>query len=206
MSQSRIAPSPVRGSVTRTRRFLMLAVLLLTASEAEAQKPRKGFILNLGAGPAFTNFKFAGDGFEGSGESKIAVGTDFKIGYAASDQLMIYYSNDAAFFSYDIGVAGFDDYLVASGLSGLGATWFLKPRAPSAYLDATIGIAAWNEISTDDGTVDGITGAGLSVGGGLEFARHWLADGELIVGRPRGDFDEGYNIMTLRVGLIWLLY
>jgi hypothetical protein len=180
----------------------MVGVLLFTASGAAAQKPRKGFILNLGAGPAFTNFKSVADGFEGSNESKIAVGTDFKIGYAASDQLMIYYSNDAAFFS----VAGLDDYLVVSGLSGIGATWFLKPRAPSAYVDATVGIAAWNVISTDDGTVDGMTGMGLSVGGGLEFARHWLVDGELVVGRPRGDFDQGVNTMTLRVGLIWLLY
>jgi hypothetical protein len=116
---------------------------------------------------------------------------------------MFFYSNDAAFFTYDVGVAGFDDYFVASGLSGVGATWFLKPRTPSAYVDGTIGIAAWNEISTDGGTVDGITGVGLSVGGGLEFARHWLVDGEVVVGRPRGDFD-GVSTMTVRVGLIWL--
>jgi hypothetical protein len=185
----------------------MLAILLLAASGVDAQKPRKGFVLNLGAGPAFINIKAAGNGVEGTGESKIAVGTDFKIGYAPSDQLLIYYSNDAAFFNYDYSVPGFEyDVLVISGLSGIGATWFLKPRAPSAYVDATIGIAAWNEIDTDDGAVESMTGLGLSVGGGFEFARHWLVDADLIVGRPRDDEGYGLNTMTLRVGLIWLLY
>jgi hypothetical protein len=55
----------------------MFGVLLFTASGAAAQKPRKGFILNLGAGPAFTNFKSVSDGLRIE-RSKAAVGTDFR--------------------------------------------------------------------------------------------------------------------------------
>jgi hypothetical protein len=46
----------------------------------------------------------------------------------------------------------------------------------------------------------------LPVGGGFEFARHWLIDGDGVMGRPRGEFDEGINTLSLRIGEIWLLY
>jgi hypothetical protein len=174
--------------------------LIALPFDASSQKRRKGFVLNLGLGPAATRYSFTDRNFAGSAETKIGVGTDLKIGHAASDQLLIYYSNDASFFSPA------DEYLVSSGLSGVGVTYFLMPQAPSYYVDGAIGIAAWNVLSQADATLDSMTGFGLAVGAGYEFARHWLVDVDIVVGRPRGDFSAGYNTTTIRLGLIWLAY
>jgi hypothetical protein len=194
----------VRQRLSATLLCFAIASLFLQPADAAGQKRRKGFILNLGLGPSYTNYKYVNPDFPGDfSESKIGIGTDFKIGHAATDQLLIYYSNDASFFSVS---SEFDDVFISSGLSGVGVTYFLKPAAPSSYVDASLGFAAWNVFDTDEGSIDSSTGLGLSMGGGFEFARHWLIDGDLVIGRPRGDFDEGYNTTTLRIGVIWLLY
>jgi hypothetical protein len=187
--------------VSRTLHAAILVGLMasvVTPSSGLAQKPRKGFILDLGVGIAgiSQSSNSPGSGRETTG----AVGTDFKIGHAPTDQLLIYYSNDAAFYKETSSFGG--DVLVAVGMSGVGATYFLQPAAPSFYLNGALGIAALNAVSLDDATQDGITGWGVSLGGGYEFARHWLLDGDLVLGR----LDGGLNTSTLRVGIVWLLY
>lgn len=178
--------------------LLAVATSLILPSSAVAQKRRKGFILNLGLGAAGVSSSYEGP--VSNRRTKAAVGTDFKIGHAATDQILIYYSNDAAFYN-ETDFYG-DDQLVAVGLSGVGVTYFLQPSVPSFYVDGTIGIAARNLLSYEDATVDGTGGWGVAVGGGYEFARHFMLDADLILGR----LDGGLNTSTLRVGLIWLLY
>lgn len=56
---------------------------------------------------------------------------------------------------------------------------------------------------------DGYSGTGFSLGGGYEFASHWLVDVAAIVTRPkhdRGTVTDTYETTTWRVALVWLLY
>ncbi|MGH7466603.1 MAG: hypothetical protein ACRENP_01320 [Longimicrobiales bacterium] len=176
---------------------LCACALLLGADQAAAQ--RKGFVLNLGVGPALTSLKATG--FNGPRVNKTALGTDFKIGYAPSDRLLIYYSNDAAFFGSD------DDnvILAATGQSGIGATYFLSSTAPSFYVQGGIGFAAFNEV-LDDGETVSATGSGVNLGGGFEFARHWNVDVDLILGSVEDEFGGKLSIRTVRFAINWLLY
>ena len=180
---------------THGARWLLAAAILMLAvpDAASAQVERKGFILNLGLGAArvSTSSQF------GPGTPEIGVGTDFKIGYAPSDRLLLYYSNDAAFQSRPN-----SDDILATGLSGFGAMYFLDPGENSFYVDGAIGIAARRSISSTGGFDAGITGSGLQVGGGYEFDRHWLLDVDLI----RNSFDGDFKTTTMRVAVIWLLY
>jgi len=156
-------------------------------------KNRKGFVLDLGLGASRI-------GYSGGG-SDTGVGSDFKIGHAPTNQLMIYYHSAGTFYTIDDFSGGSDLYTL--GISGIGATWFLKPGAPSAYVDGTIGRAAWNVLDLDGGGAENIaSGWGFSLGGGFEFARHWLLSGDIIM--TRLEFDT--NATTMRVGLRWLLY
>lgn len=193
--------SPAESARARAGIVLLTAAAAVSwfdASGVAAQ--RKGFILNLGIGPAVSSYQFSSGGFEGDRETKIAIGTDFKVGYAPTSQLLIYYSNDASFFS----AASPNDALTASGLSGIGVTYFLAPGAPSFYVQGTIGISAWNDLS-DEGVVDSMTGTGLNVGGGYEFAAHWNVDLDLIFGSADDD-NFKVSVRTLRLAINWLLY
>jgi hypothetical protein len=177
--------------------LLIVTALMLFPFDAGAQtqKPRKGFVLNLGLGVARVSQSTSG--FANSGRSNVGVGSDFKIGHAPSNQVLIYYSNDAAFYRQ----TGSDD-LYLSGLTGFGVTYFLQPTVPSFYVDGSFGIAARGNLETETGFVESTTGWGVAVGGGYEFARHFLVDGDIILGR----FDGGMKTTTLRLGLIWLAY
>lgn len=90
-----------------------------TSNVPSAQTPggpsseRKGSIVGIGAGGALHRIpegRVTGDSLD---RSAFAVGTDFRIGYAPTDQFLVYYSAKTAFTratDYD-----------AVGLSGLGA-------------------------------------------------------------------------------------
>ena len=179
--------------IRRFRQLTLAAVALALAVPLHgiAQVDRKGFVLNLGLGAArvTTSRDFGGS------STAIGVGTDFKIGYAPSDQLLIFYSNDAAFHGQET-----NDDLIGSGMSGVGATYFIGPEQNALYVSGSIGVAARNVLSSS-GSVDAVTGTGFSLGGGYEFARHWLLDAEVV----KGSLD-GMSFTTLRAGLIWLLY
>lgn len=174
-----------------------VCVLLALFLPAAAHAQRKGFVLNLGLGVGETKWSANGDNSLSNG----GIATDFKIGHAPSDQLLIYYTNDASFFSLE----GTDDQLVVSGLSGVGGTYFLKPAAPSFFFDASLGISAFNILDTDGGGTESYTGLGIGVGGGYEFARHWLVDLDVVFGSPDGD-GLSLDTRTFRLAINWLLY
>ena len=81
------------------------------APPQDAEEPsarRKGFIIGLGAGagmhktPGFSVLdRFGRVISSGGGEYKLAIVTDFNIGYAPGDRILLYYSNKAAFTTDD---------------------------------------------------------------------------------------------------------
>lgn len=195
---SREAALRANSACVRAAAVVLAAAFLLPAGVGaqEEGKPRRGFVLNLGAGPAATRYNHSSFGVSGPSTTNLAVGTDFKIGHAFSDQLLVYYSNDASFFAPE--GTGVD--LVGSGMSGLGATYFIETRSPSPFVHGSFGIAAWNELAAN-GVTEAEAGLGISIGGGYEFARHWLLDVDIVYGRP-----GGRSITTLRTAINWLLY
>jgi len=197
-SHKRIGTRWEKGLIAMTLGIMIFG--FMTPLDLSAQN-RKGFILNLGLGGAVVSSKY--DHPDAERTNQFGVGTDFKIGYAPTDRLLLYYSNDAAFTGVPEGSN--QEGILATGLSGLGATYFLNLDQGSFYVDGAVGASARNFISTDDGAVDSDTGFGFSIGGGWEFAPHWLLDADLIFGKVDvGIGDLKTNIF--RVGVIWLLY
>ena len=177
--------------------ILMLAV----ADSASAQVERKGFIIGFGLGAARVTTSVS----EGSitvSLNETAVSTDFKIGYAPNDQLLIYWSSDVAFRSPPSELDS--DGIFFSGLGGIGATYFLDPGENSFLLTASIGRAVDGEIGTD-GSSGSTSGTGLAIGGGYEFTGHWLVDVDLVFNRFE-EFGIDINQRILRLGLSWLHY
>jgi len=137
---------------------------------------RKGFIIGFGAGigmhrtPTFSVFDRFGRAIStGGGENKIAVATDFNVGYAPTDQFLVYYSNKAAFTT--------DDRVDAVGVTGGGVTYMFRPTSPSAFVNGSVGVGATGSFINGSG---GETGAGFTFGGGYEFARHLSLHGDAI--------------------------
>jgi hypothetical protein len=177
-------------------------VLSLVLPNDSSAQQREGFILNLGVGGAAVTSK--PDHAEAESWTDFAVGTDFKIGYAPSDQLLVYYSNDVAFSgSSDLEYG--DDGILANGLTALGATYFLRPGERSFFVDGAVGLSSRNFISTDGAESHQDSGWGFAIGGGYEFAPHWLLGADLII----GTLDPGFATLktrTVRIGVSWLLY
>ena len=185
--------------------LLAAAILLLAVPDAAfSQVERKGFIIGfgLGAGQVKTS---ASEGSFTVSVSQTAVTTDFKIGYAPSDQLLIYWSADGAFRGQpkeakDLGADG----ILYTGLGGLGGTYFLSTDENSFFLTASIGFATDGVISSDRGS-DSVSGKGLAIGGGYEFSRHWVVDADAIF-NSLSDSGLDYNTRTIRLGVSWLHY
>ena len=158
----------------------------------EQQEPsarRKGFLIGIGAGPALHRAPLFG--FGGGGPTNdFAVVTDFRIGYAPTDQVLLHYSNKVAWtrnVAYDL-----------VGFSGFGVTYMLDRTSPSAFVTGAIGAGAGGTLS---GGADQ-TGLGFGVGGGFEFARHLSIDGEAMFVRLSG----ARNHTVLRAGFHYLFY
>ena len=150
---------------------------------------RKGFIVGIGAGGALHRIpegRVTGDNLD---RSAFAFGTDFKIGYAPTDQFLIYYSAKAAFpqaTDYD-----------AVGVSGFGVTYMTRPTSPSFFVTGIAGESARATLESRDWSV----GRGLGVGGGYEFKRHWSISGDALFLRM-GDNDN-HTVLLATVGYLF---
>ena len=172
----------------------------VTQSQAsdEPSARRKGFIIGVGAGagihrtPTFSVLdRFGRVVSSGGGEHELAIVTNFNVGYAPSDQFLLYYSNKAAFTT--------DDRVDAVGITGFGITYMLRPTSPTAFVSGTIGVGvAGTFISTSRSE----SGAGLSIGGGYEFARHLSLNGDAMFVR----LGNGQNHTVLKALLNYLFY
>jgi hypothetical protein len=156
---------------------------------------RRGFIFGLGAGgglhraPLVPGFPDAGTTSDG------AVVTDLSIGYAPSDQVLIYYSNQVAWsrnLRYNI-----------VGVTGMGVTYMVRPTAPSPFVRGSVGGGIAADVDFGSGSVSrDDTGLGLTLGGGYEFARHWSVEGGAMFVR----LDNGRNHTVLKATLNWVFY
>lgn len=164
---------------------------------------RKGFVIGFGIGAARVTTS-AGQGPLSVSLTETAVSTDFKIGYAPTDQLLIYWSADGAFRSTSDLTN--QDGLSFSGLGGIGATYFLEPGQNSFFVSASIGRSSDAALGSD-GQTDALSGSGFAIGGGYEFSGHWTVDADIVMNSLNDDgFGGDYSQRIIRVGLSWLHY
>ncbi|HUE84722.1 MAG TPA: SH3 domain-containing protein [Vicinamibacterales bacterium] len=147
--------------------------------EPAARGGRKGFVIGLGGGfgmhqyttPSFTvrNVTFGGESLTSSG-----LATEFLIGYAPTDRLLIYYENSLQLtgdLAYDV-----------LGLTGAGATYLFNPLARSWYVRGAVGAAVGADVDLNRSSASSVErGLAFSFGGGYEFARHWLLGGSVMM-------------------------
>ena len=189
--------------------ILMVIILLSGFNISNAQQyenqyfERKGFFLGLGLGPGLISYK---RGYENNNSSfdrqnKITFMSDFKIGYAPTDHLAIYWMSKVAWFNLD---RNFEDKnLYINGLGGIGASYFVNKSAPSPYFNGGIGFSTFMPLIENDGV--NFTGLGISAGAGYEFVSHWSAEINFTYGKP--SYEGSYiNIAALRLTVNYLLY
>lgn len=147
---------------------------------------RKGFTLGGGLGAGMTSFRqelAVPPRFQLDSETvnKGAMVIDFRIGYAPTDQLDLYYIHEVSWF----GMTNVLDETVTivNSTGGLGATYYLAPRAPSVYLLGLIGLSMWS--APFESHSDTWTGFGVGAGVGYEFVPHWALEGSLSYGNPQ---------------------
>jgi Bacterial SH3 domain len=159
---------------------------------APRSKPRKGFIIGVGGGAGLHHFKGQYSGYSYNG---MGLATNVLIGYAPTDQLLIYYAN---YLQLTNSSSPYD--LIA--LSGVGATYLAKPTASSWYVNGAIGAATGASASLKTGTVSNVDrGLAVDVGAGYEFARHWFLGGDVTSMTL-----ESVRNTALRGTITWIFY
>jgi len=146
-------------------------------SQPEVSANRKGFIIGGGAGaglhrpPGFTVFdRFGRVTATGGGTNNFSIVTNFAVGYAPSDRLLLFYSNRAVFTT--------DESYDALGVTGFATTYMFRRTTPTGYVTGSIGGGFGANIYQGSG---GEAGLGYSAGGGWEFARHLSLEGDVLV-------------------------
>lgn len=130
---------------------------------------------------------------------QFAVNTRSRIGVGLTDRWMLTYVNDVAWTDelHPESDAYSDANLFGTGLTGLGATYFLKPDSPSWTLEAAVGIA--NVAGMEEGSID--SGFGAQFGVGYEFARRWMVRSTACRGWY-GDIEDRTGL-ALSISRLW---
>ena len=183
--------------------ILILFVLFIIPESVSAwDSERHGFIMGIGFGFGHTSISGKIDNLE----DKINRGSfcgDFKIGYAPSNQFMIYYTNKMAVIGEvykdtteknvieDLARIIFAPVTLPFRVShmeiGIGMTYYFNPKAPSFYINGGYGVTTFPTPLIEE--VKG--GPGFFAGAGYEFNDHYSAGVEIITGGG-GDSSGGF--------------
>lgn len=193
------------------RKLLFLLVLFVVISLSHSafalDGNRKGFIIGIGAGASYVDMDFESPY---TSESKIGLATSLKIGGGITDQFALYYVRNASWFSYQIKAeqvingqtyrAEGDKETFITGISGIGATYYLKTEAPSGYILGGIGIGDVATPFADDS--DSESGSAFMIGGGYEFSPHVHVEGTILM----TDIDDAHlktNAIQVTINYLW---
>jgi hypothetical protein len=154
----------------KTCAVFLLAVLLMSAPLLAFNGQRKGFILGGGVGAGYLSYQ---ERFDGEGPfdlNKFSLATNFKIGYAPSNSLEIYYINSVSWF-------GYMSETLLIGVTGAGVTKYLSPKGTGFFVSLGAGISFFRSLTAGGGS---FTGFGLIGGIGYEFSKHWSIQGDVL--------------------------
>jgi len=131
-----------------------------------------------GLGAGITSFTATVDYFgmqlTSDRETKFSVVTNFLIGGGVSQNMLLYYLNKVSWFSTG-------DEIAIFGLTGLGMTYYLQPKAPSPLLKAGLGFSSF---MAPFESYEDYWGFGFSLGAGYELSPHWSIEADLVMGWP----------------------
>jgi hypothetical protein len=150
---------------TKTCLVFVLSLLVLSSQLLAFDGQRKGFILGGGLGGGslhYSEYDFTLNQFAGTG--------NFKIGYAPSNSLEIYFTDNVSVFSYE-GVN------FGIGIGGVGVTKYLKPEGKGFFVFGGVGVSLLQNLSRSG---DSLTGFGLIGGIGSDISKHWSIQGDIL--------------------------
>jgi len=192
---------------------LIVVVVLVAAMSVSVYAfdgQRKGFILGGGIGFGMTSFTQTVEGYGQSvtsdRENKGAFMTDFKIGWAPTEQIEIYYDSKVSFLGMTNALGS--DVTVANGEGGIGMSYSLNMAAPTFFFTGGLGLATWS-LPFEDNAPDTWVGFGLYGGVGYEFAKHYSAEFDIVYGNPSDSefgIDASTSALTLKLTINALAY
>jgi len=137
-------------------------VLLLAVPAQVYGADRKGFIIGSDLGGAHVSHHAYGNRY-----SKPALTYELRVGGGISEQWLVYaFSHVVAFRSADRDMS--------HTIMGIGGTYFVRPQAPSLFLEGGTGMSAWpggGGWVGEGGSAQ--YGVGAWLGAGFEFHRHF---------------------------------
>lgn len=142
-----------------------VSFLVLASQLSAFDGQRKGFILGGGIGGGYLSYH---EPF-GFSLDKAAIATNFKIGYAPSNTLEIYYTNNMSWFGYYS-----DSFTI--GASCVAITKYLKPEGKGLFVCGGIGIASIFNLDENHSE----SGFGAFGGLGYDFAKHWYIQADIL--------------------------
>lgn len=117
--------------------------------------------------------------------NKFSFMTDFKIGYAPTEQIEIYYSSKGAWWGED-GITFLHSYETAT------VSYYFLPQSPTFYINGGIGFSSLSAPFEENTDTD--IGFGFLIGGGYEFIRHFTVEANLMYGEPQ---ESGFTFKGL---------
>lgn len=178
--------------------MLLCSVASIPTDSFAFDGQKKGFILGLGIGPGMDSFTqdITSDfiDVESARETKPALITDFKIGYAPNNQLLVYYVSKVAWFGL---TNAFDESVtITNGNGGIGVSYFLNSKN---FIAGGLGLSTWNTPFESGSKAS--TGLGIFVGGGREMSKNWTVEGGIGWGNPKYSEDD-VKLTTKAVSLM----
>jgi hypothetical protein len=184
--------------------LLILLILGFITTGSAFDGKREGFIIGGSVGAGITSYTGTIDYLDiqitSDRETEFSVITNFMIGGGVSKNLLLYYTNKVSWFSTG-------DEIAIFGLSGLGLTYYLEPKAPSPLLKAGLGFSSF--LAPFEPEYEDYWGFGFSLGAGFELSPHWSIEADLVMGWP--SYDElgvslTLNTFSVQIGFNGVAY
>lgn len=172
--------------------------MFFVVTEARAwDGERKGFIfgggLGLGATGIIESYRNEAESLAAAPAIQFAFSPDIRIGYAPTNKLMLYAFGVDSWFNYTQQMLsayggqelyGEESWTINSSLSGVGASYYLKPEAPAWIFSGGLGIAQLKAYGNNAPTAT-FSGFGFMLGAGYEFRKHWSAEFNFVYENPK---------------------
>ena len=131
---------------------------------------RNGFILGGGIGAGYLSNSASND-YNSNTDSRGVFLTHFKIGYAPSNTLELYYLSKVSWW-------GESDITFTLGLSAIAATYYVDSKTETGWsISGGFGLSTLSAPFEEN--LESSNGFGLFVGGGYEFSKHWNVELDL---------------------------
>lgn len=183
--------------MTRINRIFLIVVSLIAYSNLYSfDGERHGFILGGGIGASYLSTTVSLDSYSNSDNRAVFV-TNFKIGYAPSNLLEIYYISKVSWW-------GQSDVTFTLGLAGVAATYYFDQSTdPGWSISGGLGLSTLS--APFESNFGSSNGFGLFAGGGYEFSPHWSFELDLFYSTIE-DAGADFNYFGVQLTINGLAY